>query len=201
MGKSASEVRSEIEGTRQDMSETIDAIADRTSPGRILNRRRQRVSDGWRSARERVMGRTQSTYGSTQSTYGSAADTGQGMAGSARDAAGSVVEGARQAPDMVLSQTQGNPIAAGLIAFGAGLLVASIIPPSEAEQRVAGQVVDKAQPVRDQLQEAGQQVADELRSTAQESAEQVKQRAAEAAGTVQEDVRSSAGTVKQEAQR
>ena len=63
MGKSASEVRSEIEGNRQDMSETIDAIADRTSPGRIIQRRRQRVSDGWRSVRERVMGSAQNADG------------------------------------------------------------------------------------------------------------------------------------------
>jgi Protein of unknown function (DUF3618) len=194
MGKSASEVRSEIEGTRQDMSETIDAIADRTSPGRIIQRRRQRVSDGWRSVRERVMGRS-------EDTYGSAGDAAQGVGGTARDAAGSVVEGARRAPDKVIEQTQGNPIAAGLIAFGGGLLVASLIPPSEAEQRVAGQVVEKAQPVRDELQRAGQEVVEDLRSTAEQGAEQVKQRATEAAGTVREDVRASAGNVTEEAQR
>jgi hypothetical protein len=194
MGKSASEVRSEIEGTRQDMSETIDAIADRTSPGRIIQRRRQRVSDGWRSVRERVMGRS-------EDTYGSAGDAAQGVGGTARDAAGSVVEGARRAPDKVIEQTQGNPIAAGLIAFGGGLLVASLIPPSEAEQRVAGQVVEKAQPVRDELQRAGQEVVEDLRSTAEQGVEQVKQRATEAAGTVQEDVRASAGNVTEEAQR
>jgi Protein of unknown function (DUF3618) len=194
MGKSTGEVRSEIEGTRQDMSETIDAIADRTSPGRIIQRRRQRVSDGWRSVRERVMGRA-------HDTYGSAGEAAQGVGGTARDAAGSVVEGARRAPDKVIEQTQGNPIAAGLIAFGGGLLVASLIPPSEAEQRVASQVVEKAQPVRDELQRAGHDVVEDLRSTAEQGAEQVKQRATEAAGTVQEDVRASAGNVTEGAQR
>jgi hypothetical protein len=151
------------------------------------------MSDGWRSVRERVMGRADDPYGST-------GDTGSGMADSARDTAGTVVEGARQAPEKLLEQAQGNPIAAGLIAFGAGLLVASLIPPSETEQRVAGQVAEKAQPLRDELQRAGQEVADDLKSTAQEGAEQVKQRASEAAGTVQEDVRSSAGSVHAQAQ-
>jgi len=192
MGKSASEVRSEIEGTRQDMSETIDAIADRTSPGRIIQRRRQRMGDGWRSVRERVMGRA-------GDTYGSASGTAHDVAGSARDSGASAVEGARQAPEKVLEQTQGNPIAAGLIAFGGGLLVASLIPPSEAEQRIAGQVADKAEPLRDELKQAGQAVADDVRSTAQEGADQVKQRASEAAGTVQEDVRSSTGSVTEQA--
>lgn len=192
MGKSASEVRSDIEDTREDMSTTIDAIADRTSPGRIIQRRRQWMSDGWRSVRGRVMGRG-------QDTYGSAGDTAHGVAAGAKDTPGTVVEDARQAPEKVLEQTQGNPIAAGLIAFGGGLLVASLIPPSEAEQRVAGQVAEQAQPLRDELQRAGQEVAEDLRSTAQEGAEQVKQRASEAAGTVQEDVRSSAGSVQEEA--
>jgi hypothetical protein len=194
MGKSASEVRSEIEGTRQDMSETIDAIADRTSPRRMIQRRRQRASDRWRSVRERVMGRA-------QDTYGSAGDAAQGVGGTARDAAGSVVDGARRAPDKVIEQTQGNPIAAGLVAFGGGLLVASLIPPSDTEQQVAGRVVEKAQPVRDELQRAGHEVVEDLRSTAEHGAEQVKQRATEAASTVQEDVRASAGNVTDEAQR
>jgi gas vesicle protein len=192
MGKSASEVRSEIEDTRDEMSETIDAIADRTNPRRIIQRRRQRMSDGWRSVRERVMGRA-------EDTYGSAGDTAQGVTDSARDTAGTVVEGARQAPGKMLEQMQGNPIAAGLVAFGGGLLIASLIPPSEVEQRVAGQVAEKAEPLRDELQRAGQEVAEDLKSTAQEGADQVKQRASEAAGTVQEDVRSSAGSVKDEA--
>jgi hypothetical protein len=194
MGKSASEVRSEIEGTRREMSETMDAIADRTSPGRILQRRRDRIASGWRSVRERVMGRA-------GDTHGPATDTAHGVADSVRDTAGSVAEGARQAPEKVLEQTQGNPIAAGLIAFGGGLLVASLVPPSDAEQRFADRVVDRAQPLRDELERAGQEVADDLRSTAQEGAEQVKQRASEAAGTVQEEVRSSAGTVQEEAGR
>jgi hypothetical protein len=192
MGKSASEVRSEIEGTRQEMSETIDAIADRTSPGRIIQRRRQRMGDGWRSVRERVMGRA-------EDTYGSAGGTAHDVAGTVRDTGASAVEGARQAPEKVLEQAQGNPIAAGLIAFGGGLLVASLIPPSEAEQRIAGQVADKAEPLRDELKQAGQAVADDVRSTAQEGADQVKQRASEAAGTVQEDVRSSTGSVTEQA--
>jgi hypothetical protein len=101
----------------------------------------------------------------------------------------------------VLEQAQGNPIAAGLIAFGGGLLVASLIPPTETERRVGGQVAEKAQPLRDELQRAGQEVADDLRSTAQDGAQQVKERAAEAATTVQEDVRGSADSVREEAQR
>jgi gas vesicle protein len=193
VGKSASEVRADIEDTRREMSDTIDAIADRTSPRRIVDRRRRAFADGWRSVRERVMGRA-------ESTAVGAGDRARQLSDSARDTAGSVVDSARQVPDTVLSQTQGNPVAVGLVAFGAGLLAASLIPPSEPEQRLAGSLRDQAQPLQDELKAAGQQVAEDVKSTAQQGAEQVKQRASEAAGTVQEDVKSSAQEVRSQAQ-
>jgi hypothetical protein len=39
----------------------------------------------------------------------------------------------REAPEAVARTTQGNPVAAGLIAFGAGLLAASLLPETDAE--------------------------------------------------------------------
>ena len=98
-----------------------------------------------------------------------------------------------------MPQTQGNPVAAGFVAFGAGLLVASLVLPSEPELRLAGALREQAQPRQDELKEAGRQVVDEVTSTAREGAEQVKQRASVAAGTVQEDVRSWAHEVTDQA--
>jgi Protein of unknown function (DUF3618) len=184
MGKSASEVKAEIEDTRQDMSETIDAIADRTSPRRIIDRRRRRMANGWRTVRERVMGRA-------QSAGGTASDHARNLSGSARDTAGSVIDTARGVPSTVSEQTQGNPIAAGLMAFGAGLLIASLVPPSEPEQQLAGTLKDQTQPLQDELTQAGQQVVEDVKSTARYGADQVKQRAADATGTLQDDIRSS----------
>jgi gas vesicle protein len=194
VGKSASEVRSDIEDTRREMSDTIDAIADRTSPRRIVDRRRRAMAEGWRSVRERVMGRA-------ESASGTAGDGARHLSESARDTAGSVVDTARQVPESVVSQTQGNPVAVGLVAFGAGLLAASLIPPSEPEQRLAGSLRDQTQPLQDELKAAGQQVVEDVKSSAQQGAEQVKQRASDAAGTVQEDVKSSAQEVRSRAQR
>jgi hypothetical protein len=194
MGKSASDVRTEIEDTRQDMSQTIDAIADRTSPRRVVARRRERMASGWRSMRERVMGRADDV----RATAGGRAYE---LAGGAQERAGGVAEQARRAPEVVVEQTQGNPLAAGLIAFGGGLLLASMLPPTEAEQRVAGKVREQTQPLQDELVRAGQAVGEDLKSSAQDAAEQVKQRAAEATSTVGDDVRSSAGELTQEAKR
>jgi len=130
-----------------------------------------------------------------------AGDRASELAGSAQERAGGMAEQARRAPDMVVEQTQGNPLAAGLIAFGGGLLFASLLPPTEAEQRVAGKVREQTEPLQDELVRAGQAVGEDLKSSAQDAAEQVKQRAAEATSTVGDDVRTSAGELTQEARR
>ena len=56
MGQSAEELRREIDQTRRDMSGTVDAIGDRVSPGRIIERRTNKVRQGVRNVRESVMG-------------------------------------------------------------------------------------------------------------------------------------------------
>ena len=193
MGKSASDVRTEIEDTRQDMSQTIDAIADRTSPRRVVARRRERMASGWRSMRERVMGRA-------DDARATAGDRAHELGGSAQDRAGGMAEQARRSRHGRRADP-GQPAGRGLIAFGGGLLLASLLPPTEAEQRVAGKVREQTQPLQDELVRAGQAVGEDLKSSAQDAAEQVKQRAAEATSTVGDDVRTSAGELTQEARR
>src|SRR5690625_7229979 len=71
-------------------------------------------------------------------------------------------------PEKVTSGTRGNPLAAGLIAFGVGWLAASLIPSSRMEQDAAGHVKDQAAPL-----------VDEAKSTAQEASEHHKTQARE----------------------
>jgi hypothetical protein len=92
---------------------------------------------------------------------------------------------------MIQQQTQGNPLAAGLVAFGAGLLLATLFPPTEAAQRAASAVQDRVEPLKDQALEAGREVKDHLQETARESAQQVKETATEATQEVKEQAKSS----------
>ena len=43
MGQSAEELRREIEETRDNLTGTVDAIGDRVSPGRIVERKTNRA--------------------------------------------------------------------------------------------------------------------------------------------------------------
>jgi len=128
-------------------------------------------------------------------------------AGRARDVAGSAKEGAqqtagraaeqvREAPEVIQQQAQGNPLAVGLIAFGAGLLLATLFPPTEAEQRAAGAVQERVEPIKDQALEAGREVKEHLQESARESAQQVKEAAGEATQEVKQQAQSSAENVK-----
>ena len=51
MGQRAEELRVEIAETRNGLSDTMDAIGDRLSPGRIAERRTNKVTGGVRSSR------------------------------------------------------------------------------------------------------------------------------------------------------
>jgi hypothetical protein len=114
------------------------------------------------------------------------------------------VDTVRSAPETVRRRATGNPLAAGLIAFGAGLLLSSLIPASDPEQQVATQLKDFAteqgRPVAQQLGQAGQEAAQELKESAQQRAESVKQTAADATSTVKGEAQSAASDVKGQAQ-
>ncbi|MDG5809090.1 hypothetical protein P9869_42085 [Streptomyces ossamyceticus] len=69
-----------------------------------------------------------------------------------------------------MRQTQGNPLAAGVITFGSGLLAASLLPTSQAEEQAASQLSEKAseaiEPVKQAAVESAQKVKEDATETA-----------------------------------
>ena len=126
MGTTPDQLRGQIEATRADMSRDVDALADKVSPSAIANRRIDSVRGAAVSVKERVMGVASHTGDAASSLSAKASDYGSMVSDQVSDT-----------PDLVRSRAQGNPLAAGLIAFGAGLLVSSMLPASEREQRAA----------------------------------------------------------------
>jgi uncharacterized protein YjbJ (UPF0337 family) len=193
MGESPQELRHDIENIRGDLGATLDEIGDRVSPRQMVRRRTRRVGQGFRSAREAVMG---SAHDVAATTSGRASGAIEG----AQQTVGTVVDQARQAPEVIKRQTEGNPLAAGLVAFGAGLLVASLIPASGPEQQTASKIQEAAQPLKDKAVEAGQQLQSSLQEAARDAADEVKHTTQGAAEAVKADAQQSATNVGQEAQ-
>ena len=106
-----------------------------------------------------------------------------GVLGSAQDRASGALDTVSDAPAQVQRKTRGNPLAAGLIAFGIGYLISSAIPSSEKEQEAAGRLQEKAAPLKEKVSEAAGDVADRLREPAQQAAASVKGAATDAVPT------------------
>ena len=107
-------------------------------------------------------------------------------------------ESVGSAPRAVREQTQGSPLAVGLVAFGVGLAVASLIPSSRAEQRVATATEEKAAPLVDDVRSTAREVAHDLEEPAKESVDAVRDVAkdADAARSVGEHGRAAASDVR-----
>jgi gas vesicle protein len=104
----------------------------------------------------------------------------------------------------VVRQTQGNPLAAGLIAFGVGWLVSSLLPASQKEQELAQQAETMLRENKDTLlapaKEMAQEMGEQLKPAAQDAVESVKSTAQDAAQTVKDEGQSAVEDVKGQAQ-
>jgi ElaB/YqjD/DUF883 family membrane-anchored ribosome-binding protein len=179
MGQSAEELSMQIEDTRGDLARDVDALTDRVSPSRIVERRRAATRTRMHQLRSKVMGTARDGQHAAGSTAQQAADT---VSGTTQDAMSSIED-----------RVEGSPLAAGVIAFGAGMVLAALIPASDAEAQAAERVVDTAK-------EHGQPVMDEAKSVGQEMGESLKQSAAEAGQQVKDAAQGSAEHVKAEGQ-
>ena len=159
MSTSPDAIRADIEQTRRELGGDVDALADKVTPSKIVDRQKDKVRGAFGSLRERIMG---------------AADG----AGSAVSDAGSSVGDVK---DRVVAKAEGNPIAVGLIAFGAGLLAASLIPASQREKDLAEDVKEQAQPLVDKVKDAATDAAGTVKEEARDATHQVKDQA-QAAG-------------------
>ena len=163
-------IRRQIEDTRRELSYDVDALNEKVNPARVVDRRVTAAKGRLTSVKEKVMGSAQDT---TSSAHGMASNA----AGSVQDAASTAVGAVQQAPDTVIRQTQGNPLAAGLIAFGVGWLVSSLLPASEKEKQLAQQAESAVREHKDQLLEpakqAAQEIGEQLKPAAQEAMESV----------------------------
>lgn len=188
MGQSPEELREEIERTRQDLSRDVDLINEKVSPGRIVQRRVDKTKGAVGSIRERVMG-------SASSGTSSISDKASSAQSSVSDAVGAV----GGAPDLARRQAEGNPMAAGLIAFGAGMLIASLLPATQAEQNAASALQERASDLKEPLKDIANEIKDDLQEPAQAAVATLRDSATEAVQTVQEQGKSSAETVTSEA--
>jgi hypothetical protein len=189
MSENPDVIRADIEATRARLGTNVDAVADKVTPSHIVQRQTDRVKENVKDAvfgvKDKVMGVADHTADHVHSATGSA--------GAHVSDAGSAVAAA---PGQLKHKTQGNPLAAGLIAFGAGLLVSSLIPASQKEREAADALKSAAEPLTTELTDAAKQVAEGLKEPAQEAMENVKATATDATDHLKADGQTAVADVK-----
>jgi uncharacterized protein YjbJ (UPF0337 family) len=209
MGSRPEELRNEIDRTREELAYDVDRLADRTVPTRVAGRKWEGAKSRVRSVTDKVMGSRDDGPGrgagkvsqagsKVQEAASNAAGSVQSAASTvgdkAQETAHNVADTVRRTPDTVARQTRGNPLAVGLIAFGVGLLTASLLPETEAEKRAGGAVAERSGDLVDKAKETAREMADELGGTAREAAGQVKETAREAAQQTADQAKESGRT-------
>jgi len=177
------------------MGQTLDAIGDRLSPERVLERRRAAVGVRLRRMRFAVMG---SPDYEEPGVAGRVTDAAQNVASSASDAAQGAIERVQHAPEAAAEQVRGNPLAAGLIAFGIGALVATAFPKTETEQRLVASAQPQIDAAKSELRQAGQDLGAQTKERAQSAAQELQSSVKEAASNVSDQASSSAQEVAQQ---
>jgi hypothetical protein len=173
---------------RAEIGRDLDAIGDRVSPHRMVERKQAAFRQRVVNVKDRVMG-------SAESSVDAVRDAGASAANSFGDSASSVVHGTRSA-------AEGNPLAVGLVAFGAGLVAAAVFPATRTErdlaeraqpmlEKAAAEAVPAARHVVEDLEPAAHEAVADLRDSAKDAASTVKDQAVGAATETKRAVRGS----------
>jgi ElaB/YqjD/DUF883 family membrane-anchored ribosome-binding protein len=203
------EIRADIERTRAALSDDVDELAESVKPKNVAQRQVDKVKEAAGNVKDRVMGSDDddysgSTVGGVSDKAYAAKDAVADRAYAAKDAAtekaSEAGEAVRQAPRRIRRKAQGNPLAAGVIAFGLGMLVSSLIPSTEKEREAVSQLQENLEPVKQKAAEVAKDMAGSLRPAAQEAADSVRETAQEGVENVKQEGQSAAADVKDQAQ-
>ena len=159
MGQDQSQIRQEIEETRAEMGDTVDALAYKTDV-------KTRVKESFSDKRERLIEQVQGT----KDKVGGATPDGH-----------QVKEGAQQA----VGVAQENPLGLAIGGIAAGFLAGMLLPSTRIEDErvgpIADQVKETAAETGQEALERGREVASQVAEQAVESAKEVGQEAMDTA--------------------
>ena len=169
MGEDPDRIRAQIERTREEMGDTIDAIGYKAD---VKSRAKESLQDTRDSAKESVMETTRSVKEKLVGAKDSVSDTAGGASARIGDATPDreqLDRKARQAKGLAQENPVGLALGAVAVGFVAGLLIPSTRVEDEKLGEVSDQVVEKAKETGQEALEHGKQVAQETAQSAQET--------------------------------
>jgi Protein of unknown function (DUF3618) len=152
MGQDPDAIRQDIEQTRSDMSETVEAVGYKAD---VPSRVKEAVSDKMENVKAKVSGtatRAKEAVTGTTSRVGDATPSGGEVKQQAKRAVGLAKE---------------NPLGLAIGAVALGFLAGLVVPSTRVENERLGPVADQ---VKDKVKETGQEAFDRGKQVAQEAA-------------------------------
>ncbi len=172
MGQEPDDIRQEIEQTRAEMSETVDAIGYKADvPSRAKEKVSEKVDDVKATVSDTAMRAKEAVTG----TASRAGDAVRGTASRVGDAAPSGGDAKRSAR-RVVGLAQENPLGLAVGAAALGFLAGLATPSTRVEDERLGPVADQ---VKDMATETGQEALERGRQVAQEATQAAVQTAKE----------------------
>lgn len=197
MSSNPDQIKAEIEATRAGLSRDVDALAQAVSPSNVVARQREKVAGTVSGVRDKA---SSAVFGAKDAVLGQASQA-QFATGGALQSTGEAIT---SSPQVAIQRAQGNPLAAGMIALGAGWLLGSLLPATRAERQAAESLKEKAAPLVQEASNLAKESVQNLQEPANEAFAQVKSTSTEALQTVREEAGTTAsdvaGTAKEGAQ-
>jgi ElaB/YqjD/DUF883 family membrane-anchored ribosome-binding protein len=192
MGKEPDAIREEIEQTRAEMTDTVEAIGYKAD---VPSRAKEKVSEKVDAARSKVSEAASRAKEAVAGSTADAGDTAGGVASRVRDATPSgeqVKQRARRAAGLAQENPLGLAIGAAAIGFLAGLAMPSTRVEDERLGPVADEVKDRVRETGQEALERGKEVAREAASSAADAAKEQGQDLAASARQRGQEVREEA---------
>lgn len=197
MTNKTEQIKADIEATRTELSQDVDALAETVRPANVARRQKNRAKSAVFGAKDKARS---AVFGAKDTVMGSASQV-QSASGDALQSTGEAIS---SAPQVVRQRTEGNPLAAGLVALGLGWLAGSLLPATRVERQAADALKEKAAPLANEVSDMTKETVQNLQEPAEEAAAQVKSRGADAILAVKEEGGSTAAdmtnTAKESAQ-
>ncbi len=191
MGQDPDAIRQDIEQTRAEMSDTVEAIGYKAD---VPSRAKDAVSDKVENVKSKV---SDTATRAKEAVTGTTSRVGDRV-GDATPSGGQVRQQARRTAGLAKENPLGLAIGAAALGFLAGLAVPSTRVEDEKLGPMADQVKDKVKETGQEALDRGKQVAQEVASTAADtaksSAQEHGQGLADRAKQSAQDVRSEAGS-------
>jgi len=188
VGEDPDRIRREIEQTRAEMGETVDALGYKTDV-------KARTKDSIQDKKESVMGVAQSAkerlVGAGQSAKDGVVGAGQTVGDKTPD-----TEQVKYQAKRAKSVAQENPLGLAVGAVAVGFLVGMLLPSTRVEDEKLGQVSDD---VVDRIKETGQEALERGKQVAQDAAQSAQEAAKESGQEQASELKSSAQDHAQEA--